>query len=117
MVEDDPDQIMMYEVEIQNQNYELITASNRKEALAKAKKEQPDVILLDMLLGETKGIDVLKDLKKEPKTKDIDVIFLTNFKNEELSKEAKEKGACDYLIKSDHVPEQVIKKAAKYFKK
>ncbi|MBD3300763.1 MAG: response regulator [Candidatus Moranbacteria bacterium] len=117
LVEDDLDQVMMYQVEAKNQGVKLLTASKKDEALSLAEKEKPDLILLDMLLGEIKGTEILKDLKKNPKTKSIEVIFLTNFKNEELCKKSIQMGASEYIIKSDYIPQEVLQKVIKKVKK
>ncbi|MBD3245248.1 MAG: response regulator [Candidatus Moranbacteria bacterium] len=114
LVEDDPDQIEMYVLEAELKGLEILNAKNESEALELAKQEQPDLILLDMLLGEDYGMDVLKKLKSNDKTKNIKVLFLTNFKKKNLIEEAKEAGAEELILKADYVPSQVIEKIEKY---
>jgi CheY-like chemotaxis protein len=57
--------------------YKVITANSGDDALQKAEKEHPDVITLDILMPGMNGIDVLKKLKQNRKTKNIPVILLT----------------------------------------
>lgn len=114
LVEDDPDQIEMYVLEAQLKGLEILTAKSEKKALKLAEQEQPDLILLDMLLGEDYGIDILKKLKSNDKTKKIKVVFLTNFKKKNLIEEAEELGAEELILKADYVPSQVMEKIKKY---
>ena len=55
----------------------VLTTSSSTEGLEKAKKEQPDAILLDVMMPETDGVTLLHQLRTEPLTQDIPVIFLT----------------------------------------
>ena len=59
-------------------SYELETAVNGKESVEQSKKNIPDLILLDIMMPVMSGIETLKILKKNPDTKAIPVIMLTN---------------------------------------
>ena len=58
-------------------NWELITASNGHEGIAMAEREQPDAILLDVMMPDLDGLQTLEKLRNNPKTRDIPAIFLT----------------------------------------
>lgn len=65
--------------------WEILTASSGKEGLEKAKSQQPDLILLDMMMPDLDGLTVLKELRAHPTTQDISVILLTG-KGQSLEK-------------------------------
>ena len=75
-----------------------------------AKKENPDVILLDIILPQMDGFSVLKKLKSDSATKNFPVILLTNLGQDGDVKKGLELGAIDYLIKANYTPSQVVEK-------
>jgi len=101
LVDDDPLIIRMYQNKLSTDGYNVVTAINGEEGVLKAKKEKPDLILLDLMMPKMNGVETLKLLKKESDTKDIPVIILTNLedKGEDVEK-AKELGAKEYLVKA-----------------
>lgn len=105
LVDDDDLILQMYQKKLKHDGYRVETASNGNDAILIAKDKQPFVIFLDVVMAEMNGAEVLKELKKEPKTKNIPVIMLTNFsdKDEDI-KSAKKFGALDYLIKAEIDP-------------
>lgn len=78
-------------------------------ALSEAQKNTPDLVVLDIMLpGGMNGFDVLEQMKKDPRLKDIPVIVLTNLDSEE--KVALSIGAADYIIKTKISLDDVIKR-------
>jgi len=80
--------------------YEVSTAEDGELGLQMARDKHPDVILLDMLLPKMTGPDVLKALKKDPKTADIAVVALTGLSQKNASR-LQSDGACAFLEKSE----------------
>lgn len=80
--------------------YEVTTAGNGMQAIELARKEQPDLILLDMLLPKMTGLEVLKALKKDPLTKEIAVVAFTGLSHKN-SQRLKNDGAVAFLDKAD----------------
>lgn len=78
-------------------NYACFTARTAADGLREAEKERPDLVLLDVRLGEQSGIDVLRKLKQLDK--DIRVIMVTGLGDEDTVREALNIGADDYLVK------------------
>ena len=109
LIEDDPLMLRLYEKVFQRQNFQIVTASRGAEGLVKAVSESPQLILLDIMMPEMDGFEVLKRLKENPSTHDVKVIALTNLAGEEDAKKAIELGAVRYIIKSEHDPEEVVK--------
>src|SRR5215471_5781840 len=79
--------------------FSVITADDGGKAIELAKQERPDVILLDMLLPGVTGPDVLKSLKKDPRTATIPVIAFTGLSHKNEGRLRRD-GACAYLEKS-----------------
>lgn len=80
-------------------DYHLIMASNFKQAIERAKKHQPDLILLDIVMPECSGYEVLEQLKNDPSTEHLSVIFLTALNSEEEEEKGLSLGAVDYITK------------------
>jgi CheY-like chemotaxis protein len=80
--------------------YEVITAADGEEAMQRAAKEKPDVILLDMMLPKMTGPDVLKALKKDPATEGISVVAFTGLSQKNAVR-LEQDGACAYLEKTE----------------
>ncbi len=115
LIEDDPAQIMMYQEQFLNADYNVLTASNEKDALIQAEKK-PDLIFLDLLLGNSDGIEILKKIRDNSKIKNLKVVILTNFQKNGLKMQALKLGALDYLVKSSMVPKELADKIKKYLK-
>ena len=77
LLDDNPDFVSVTKIRLESNNYEVITATDGKEALEKIKDAKPDVILLDILMPEMDGYQVCECLKEEQKTADIPIILLT----------------------------------------
>ncbi|HBH46488.1 MAG TPA: hypothetical protein DDX47_03950 [Candidatus Jacksonbacteria bacterium] len=114
IVEDEQSLLKLLELNFKSSGYEVFKAINGEEAFAVAMREQPNLILLDILLPGESGINVLERLKKNEKTKAIPVVMLTNFNEPERIEQARKKGAVDYLVKSSNDPSTVLEKVKKY---
>lgn len=110
LVEDDKMILDMYTLKFFQEGYKVIQSENGKDALDAAKKEKPDMILLDIILPQMDGFTVLKKLKTDSDTKNIPVVLLTNLGQEGDVKKGLELGAIDYLIKANYTPSQVVEK-------
>ena len=69
--------VRLIQVNLERQGYEVITAFNGAECLAKVAEDRPDLIVLDVMMPEMTGFEVLEALKKNPETENIPVIMLT----------------------------------------
>ena len=88
----------------------MISAMDGEEGFRLAKSEQPDLILLDLILPKLNGFEVLKRLKEEKATEDIPVIVLTNLEGMGDVEKALELGAMTYLVKANYSLEEVLQK-------
>lgn len=110
LVEDDLFLAGMYVTKLSLENFEVEHAEDGEKGLNYAKSNNPDVILLDIVLPKMSGFDVLKNLKGNPATKDIPVILLTNLGQRDDVQKGLDLGAEDYLIKAHFMPSEVVKK-------
>ena len=110
IIDDDEDLVNIFSSALQKAEFETTFALMGQEGLTKAKTEKPDIILLDQVLPDMSGNDILKTLKQDEATKLIPVILLSNFSQEELVKGAIDEGAIDYLFKYQVEPRDVVNK-------
>lgn len=110
IIEDDGFLIQMYASKLEMEGFKVLAAVDGEKGLRIVKKEQPDLILLDLLLPKKDGFEVLAELKKDSKLKDIPVVVLTNLGQREDIERCFNLGAVDYLIKAHFIPSEVIAK-------
>jgi len=116
LIEDDKDQIFMYRFKFEKEDFEFLSATNGAEGFQTAKAQVPDLILLDLVLVNESGIDVLEKLKADPETKNIPVIMLTNLAKKELKAQAEKLGIIDFIIKSQVLPAELVKRVREIIK-
>jgi CheY-like chemotaxis protein len=85
-------------------------ADNGRIGVEKVKEFKPDIILLDILMPELDGYEVLKIVKGEPETKDIPVLILSNLGQEDHIQKGMQLGAVGYIVKSQYTPSRVVDK-------
>jgi len=94
------------------EKYEIIEAIDGEKGIAAAKEKLPDLILLDLVLPEMDGFEVLKNIKESQESSKIPVIILSNLGESENIKKGLDLGADDYLIKSKLDPGEITTKIA-----
>ena len=99
VVDDEPDAIELIRFNLKASGYEVLTAEDGEEALAKARKFSPDMILLDVMLPEIDGLEVCKVLRRDPATASLPIIMLTAKASEIDRVLGLEFGADDYVTK------------------
>src|ERR1700733_13836317 len=77
VVDDDPQIVELVKIRLTNNNYEVITSPDGKDAISKIKKEEPDLVIMDIMMPNMPGGDAVRILMADSKTKDIPIIFLT----------------------------------------
>lgn len=110
IIEDDESLREMYKMRLSYEGFEVIEASDGESGLAKAVAEQPDLILLDIMMPKISGFDVLDILKSTNSTAKIPVIIMTVLEQESNKVKGLMQGAEDYLIKSQTMPAEVVSK-------
>jgi DNA-binding response OmpR family regulator len=113
-VEDDEGFYNIFSVPLKMKGYDVIHVMDGSLAVEKIITEKPDLVLLDIVLPGTSGLDVLKELRDREDTKSAIVIMLTNFGSDENVSKAMEYGADDYLMKYNIVPSELPDKIASF---
>ena len=92
------------------QGYKTLSAMDGDTGIAVAKKELPDIILLDLIIPKKDGFEVLSELKHDPATTRIPVIVLTNLEGSSDVERALTLGATTYLVKTNYQLDEVVEK-------
>lgn len=111
LVEDDPFLIDIYTTKLKEENFEVVVADDGDKALEFVEKEKPDLVLLDIVLPNKDGWEILKEIKA--KNKKIKVIILSNLGQKEEVEKGLNLGAEKYLIKSNFTPSEVVEEIKK----
>ena len=110
VIEDEPALHRALKEYLSKENFEIFSAFDGEKGLEIAKKEIPDLVLLDIILPKKDGYAVLDELRNDEKTKNIPIIILTNLESNDDIQKAFEKGVTTYLIKSNYKLEDVMVK-------
>jgi len=101
LVEDDRFLRRACEGSLRQRGFTVFPAVDGEEGLRLAQTEIPDLILLDMLMPKLPGLDVLRALKADDRTRAIPVLVLSNSSRDGIQRQAMDLGAVGYLIKSN----------------
>ena len=110
IIEDDRYISKMYQLKLSLEGYEVQVAENGREGVDKVKEFMPDIILLDILMPELDGFEVLKIVKGDDATKDIPVLIMSNLGQEDHVDKGMKLGAIGYIVKSQYTPSKVVEK-------
>jgi DNA-binding response OmpR family regulator len=111
-VEDDEGFFNIFSVPLKMKGYDVVHVADGSLAVEKIITEKPDLVLLDIVLPGTSGLDILKELREREETQSITIIMLTNFGNDDNIAKAMEYGSDDYLMKYNIVPSELPDKIA-----
>ena len=114
LVEDEIEIAEMYKEKFEESGFKMVLAFDAKQGMEKAKKEKPDLILLDILLPTENGISFLARMRKDPEIGDTAVIALSNYDEPRTKQEAFDLKVKDYLLKTDYTPKTLVEKIRKY---
>ncbi len=107
VIDDEPGIIDIVETNLIGEGFEVLSASDGKEGLAKIKSDNPELVVLDVMMPEMDGWQVLKELEKDPETAGIPVIMLTAKAADEDYIYGLEEGAVEYITKP-FFPQELI---------
>ncbi|MEK7067071.1 MAG: response regulator [Patescibacteria group bacterium] len=113
LVEDDKFLRDLLMRKLENENLKVEVASNGKEVFDKARECKPKLILLDLILPDMDGFQILDNLKQNAESKDIPVLVLSNLGQKDDIEKCMELGAADYLIKAHFTPRDIVAKIKK----
>src|SRR3972149_45624 len=110
LIDDENETAQVFKTGLVAAGFSVVLAGNGQSALDAVKNNKFDVILIDQMMPDMSGIDVLKTLKANEETKNIPVAMLTNFGHDEMVKEALNLGANDYILKYQVAPSDLVAK-------
>jgi two-component system alkaline phosphatase synthesis response regulator PhoP len=99
IADDEPDILEVVQYNLVKEGYEVMTAKDGEEALAKAKANHPDLIILDIMMPKKNGVEVCEILRAQPSFENTLIIFLTALNDESSHIKGLESGGDDYVSK------------------
>jgi DNA-binding response OmpR family regulator len=117
LVEDDSFLIEILVKKFKAADFRVVHAGDGKEALRKAHDEEPDIIMLDIILPGMNGFEILEKLKSDETLADIPVAFLSNLGQKEDVEKGKKLGAVDFIVKANHSLDEIVKRAGELIEK
>lgn len=107
IIEDDQAISQMYRIKFEAEGYQVDTAENGRLGLDLVEKMQPDIVLLDLMMPEMNGDEMLRKLRATSWGKDIKVIILTNMGEQEAAAEIRQLNVRRFIVKAEMTPRQV----------
>ncbi len=98
-VDDENDVLLIIKTALLSEGFEVKTASGGADGLSIAREFQPDLVILDVMMPEMTGFDVLKEMRQVPALKQVPVIMLTGVADKEKIREAIDVGVTYYIVK------------------
>ena len=99
IVDDESSMVSVLQRHVSNAGYEFETASNGQDALDKIEKDQPDLVLLDLVMPGINGFETCRRIRENEKTKKIPVLIITALRSESDSAAAAASGANEFIVK------------------
>lgn len=109
IVDDVMSNVLLLKVLLTNEKFAIATASNGRQALEQVEKENPDLVLLDVMMPDMSGFEVAQHLKSNPNTADIPIIFLTALNSTADIVKGFQVGANDFISKPFYKEELIIR--------
>jgi len=108
VIEDDRFIRDIFVQKLKSEGFQVTEAVDGRRALELLTAHAPELILLDLLLPDIDGFEILERIKKEPPLAKVPVIVLSNLGDQESIAHARALGAADYLIKAHYTPEEIV---------
>jgi len=116
LIEDEKILAEMYKDKFTQAGFKVFLAFEAKEGIKLAKKERPDLVILDILLPRENGIAFLTWLRKDKKISSTPVVAFSNYDDPETKRRAAQLGAKEYLIKTSYTPQEIVAKIKQLLK-
>jgi len=113
IIEDEKIMLNLLRDKLEREGYDVSIAHNGEEGLEKMKEVSPDIILLDIIMPKMGGFEVMEEMAKSEKLKNIPVIVISNSGQPVELEKVKNLGARDWLIKTEFDPQEVLQKVKK----
>jgi len=116
LIEDDPFLTDIYTTKLKESGFSLEVAKDGEKGLRKIREKMPDLVVLDIVLPQIDGWEILREIKADEKLKNLKVIILSNLGQKEEIEKGLELGAAKYLIKAHYTPSEVVEEIKKVLK-
>ncbi len=116
LIEDDTLIVKIYSTRLKADGFTVVSADNGEDGLAVAEKEQPDFILLDVMMPKMDGFHVLETLRSKPELKSVPIIVYSNLAQESEMQKAIQMGATEFIVKANISPTELVNKIKSYVK-
>jgi len=116
LVEDDPFVIDIYTKKLKAAGFSVETAQDGEEALRKFKEWKPDLLILDIVLPNIDGWELLSKIKTDEKLRDLKVVVLSNLGQKIDVEKGLKLGVVRYFIKAHYTPTQVVREIKEILK-
>ncbi len=110
IIDDDANITEIWKIMLKQNGFEVLSAIDGRSGIDQAKSQKPDFILIDQIMPDMKGNDVLKTLKEDPTTNMIPMAMASNYSDSQLMQEAIQQGALDYILKYQVEPMDLVNK-------
>ena len=110
IIEDDIAIVEMYRTKFEHEGYSVETAGDGKTGLALIQDSKPDIVLLDLMMPNVNGFDLLSALRRSPIIGNMKVIVLTNMGDTETATRVYKMTADDFIVKAESTPAQVLER-------
>lgn len=110
LIDDDPFIVDIYALKFKQEGFNIEIAQDGKTGMKKIEEFQPDIVLLDIVMPQKDGFDILKDLRENSAFRKVKIILLTNLGQKEDVERGTKLGADDYIIKAHFTPSEVVEK-------
>jgi len=112
-VEDNPDMQRMFKFILDRAGFETIIADGGRAGVEKVKTDKPDLIVMDIMMPDSSGIQAIKKIKADPENQHIPIVVLSAYSSQKLIDSAFAAGAIAYLEKSV-LPEKLVEAVEKH---
>ena len=116
IIEDDESLVKLISDILRDNGFDISLIAPDDKLMQKIDKAHPDLILLDIILSNQSGFDVLEELKNNVSTKNIPIIILSNLGSAEEIRKGLQFGAVDYIVKTNHSMQEVVNRIKKVIK-
>ena len=114
IIDDDVKLTEIYSEVLKGAGFEIVVVNQANTAIESISAQRPDLVLLDILMPEVSGLELLETIKNNESINQIPIVFLTNLRDDDTIKQGLAKGAVGYLMKTELTPGQVVEEV-KFF--
>ena len=116
LIEDDPFLVTLLKAKFSREGFEILYAKDGREAIDILRKTKPDLILLDIILPQKSGFEVLEEIRSDPQLRNVPVMIISNLGQSEDIAKGKEFGAIEYFVKAKISIDDLSSKVKEFLK-